>query len=497
MSQSDVIGSGVSGLAATWLLSEYTNHEVHLFEADARPGGHANTVLFSQPGREPVYIVFNPSTYPNFLRFLELYPNLRQRVRHTTMTFSVSRNGGAFEWAGSTLRSVFCQISRVLDPSMWRLLYDILRFHACARRVLRSSAEVSLDVSIGEYLQKEGYSQAFRDNYLIPMTAAIWSTPPDKCALDFSARILVQFMHNHHLLQVVGKPSWLTLEGGSRAYVKQIMSQLPPSQVHLSTPIKLLRSLVTVHGDHPEHVLQLETASGERSEFDHVVLACHSDAALEILRAGGQLTDKQEHILSSFRWNRNEACLHCDERLMPRSRIAWSCWNYLTQSHVDQVSLTYWMNDLQHISERKHGPVFVTLNPPSEPDPARVVSRHRYDHPVLDAKAVRAQQQISTIQGQNNVHYAGAWLKYGFHEDGFTSGLRAAAAIIQNKAEFLALVFDALERTGLRAIVGASLGGILLVLRYLFISLGAALHPLEAYVVSDSGVGSAKQRKSV
>ncbi|EED79173.1 predicted protein, partial [Postia placenta Mad-698-R] len=442
-----VVGSGVSGLAATWLLNEYSDHEVHLYEADCRPGGHANTVTFSQSGREPVevdtYIVFNPSTYPNFLRFLNLYPDLRQHICATDMTFSVSRDGGAFEWAGNNLSSVFCQPKRLLDLDMWRMLYDIVRFNVSARRLFQKYGPMS-EVSIGEYLSKEGYSTSFRDNYLVPMTAAIWSTPPDKCTLDFPARTLIQFMYNHHLLQIFGKPSWLTLRGGSRIYVQKILSTLPPSQLHLSSAVQSITSVPAL--DNPGgHGVELVTALGERIYYDRVIVASHSDAALSILRAGGGATADEERILGEFEWNKNAAVLHCDKRLMPKRRVAWSCWNYLTRStvdksgnakaNVDQVSLprayqylpfTDWMNELQHISEEIYGPVLVTLNPPFDPDPETLGGRYEYDHPVLGIKAVRAQQELSTIQNKRGISFVGAWTKYGFHEDGFTSGLRAA-----------------------------------------------------------------------
>ncbi|KAH9936220.1 FAD/NAD(P)-binding domain-containing protein [Fomitopsis serialis] len=502
-----IVGSGVTGLAATWVLNEYSNHEVHLYEVHTRPGGHANTVSFVSPGRKPVdvdtYIVFNPSTYPNFLRFLRLHPDLKSRIQATDMTFSVSRDNGAFEWGGASLGAVFCQLRQLLDPDHWRMLYDVARFNACARCLLHlrdGTLYASDDVSIGEYLRREGYSHSFRDNYLIPMTAAIWSTPPDKCSLDFPARTLVQFMHNHHLLQIFGKPSWLTFRGGSQCYVNHILSRLPASQLHLSTRITSVKT-------RNEHDVEVTTASGERAIYDHVIFACHSDTALDILRVGGGVTPEEERILGAFKWNKNVAVLHYDSALMPKRRVAWSCWNYLTASekdeggrkkaNVDRVSLTYWMNALQHIPEEDCGPVFVTLNPPFEPDPSRTAGRYQYEHPVLGAKAVRAQQEMPAIQGKRGLSFAGAWLKYGFHEDGFTSGMRAAAALLRalpspspsgrggpttseahsettsplpfeildadrgwkedRYAKVLALFFDVFEGVGLRAIVGAGL----------------------------------------
>ncbi|KAK7054506.1 hypothetical protein VNI00_003704 [Paramarasmius palmivorus] len=500
-----VVGSGVSGLAATWALNEYSEHEVHLYEADSRPGGHANTVRFSKPDMssdgegidvDTGFIVFNPCTYPNFLRFLDLHPKIP--ISPTEMTFSVTRDHGKFEWAGDNLRTIFCQPSRLIDPNMWRMIYDVLRFNASARRLIaqwNSGDDTWVDTSIGDYLTRNGYSESFTDNYLIPMTAAIWSTPPDKCALDFPARTLIQFMHNHHLLQITGKPSWLTIPGGSHQYVKTILSSLPSSQLHLLTPVTALSTYKTEE----ESALKvtLTTASGDTDEYDHVILACHSDTALSILKAGCGLSSEEQEILGMFQWNRNHAVLHNDIKLMPRSRLAWP---------IATVWL-YGMNDLQHIPESKYGPVLVTLNPPYDPDPVTVVGQYQYDHPVLDSQAVHAQGLMPTIQGKRSISYAGAYLKYGFHEDGFTSGLLAAtryAPVLRGTVKLpfkvmlpegddaplsdgevkytpvrsgcgayhghgqggsavdsiwiLALFFDVFERTGARAVVGLGLG---------------------------------------
>ncbi|KAH7885530.1 hypothetical protein F5I97DRAFT_1937701 [Phlebopus sp. FC_14] len=418
-----VIGSGVSGLAATWLLNEYSDHEVHLFEADERAGGHANTVRYNAAGVD-VDIVFNPSTYPNFLRFLKLYPDIT--ILAAKMTFSVSRDNGLFEWAGKNLATFFCQPSRLLDLDMWRLLYDILR----------------------------DTSDTFRDDYLIPMTAAIWSTPPDKCLLEFPARTLVRFMSNHHLLQITGKLSWLTIKGGSRRYVDAILSKLPANQLHLSTPIESVGNAPRNDNDGAVQV-QVKPRDGESIVFDRIIMACHSDTALALLRAGKGMTETEALVLHRFQWNRNEVVLHGDVGLMPKRRTAWCSWNYLTSSSVDEegrrkanigkVALTYYLNELQHLPEEKYGPILVTLNPPQEPEPESVIARFRYDHPVLNreasrppnsrsrlrpiryspAKALISQIQISSIQNRRGLIFAGAWLGYGFHEDGFTSGLRA------------------------------------------------------------------------
>ncbi|KDN40578.1 hypothetical protein RSAG8_08050, partial [Rhizoctonia solani AG-8 WAC10335] len=439
-----VVGSGVSGLAATWALNECSNAEVHLFEADSRPGGHANTVRFKRPGAsegaegidvDTGFIVCNPPSYPNFLRFLAL-PNVNVPVAPTEMTFSVSRDRGDFEWAGKGPITLFCQIQNLFRLGMWRMLWDIFRFNASARQLIEENTEFSSntksELSIGDYLKQEGYSNEFIDDYLIPMTAAIWSTPPDTCALDFPARTLIRFMHNHHLLQTIGKPKWLTIPGGSHKYVNRILSKLSKSQLHLSTPVQ---SISTSPGTSK---VQIGLPSGTE-DFDHVILATHSDISLHILRQGAEITAEEEKILGSFLWNENRAVLHSDVNLMPKRRAAWSCWNYLTfselnvhgekRANVNEVALTYCMNHLQHINERDHGPVLVTLNPPFEPRPELVVNQSPYEHPVMSAQSIFAQAELHKIQNTRGISYAGAWTKYGFHEDGFTSGLRAAESI--------------------------------------------------------------------
>ncbi|KAK0490740.1 hypothetical protein IW261DRAFT_1433878 [Armillaria novae-zelandiae] len=449
-----VVGSGVAGLASTWALNEYSDHQVHLYEAEDRIGGHANTVLLpARAGSEECYvdtafIAFNRCTYPNFIQFLRLYPTIR--ILSTSMSFSVSRDNGFFEWSGKNIWGIFCQRKRLLDPSMWMLLYDIIRFNMCARRLLDGPVELSL--SIGEYLHREGYSDSFRDNYLLPMTAGIWSTPPDAFAMTFPAQTLIQFMMNHQLLRVIGKSEWLTIAGGSQEYIQRIIEALPRDQLHLSTP-----------------------------SFDRVIFACHSDAVLSILKA------------AAFRWNENECVLHYDEDLMPINHEAWSCWNYLAESSVDKYGRTLGMNALQHLSYAKHGPVLVTLNPPHEPRQEMIIGRWKYDHPLLDTNAKRSQARLKCIQGVRSIYYAGAYLKYGFHEDGFTTGLEAAEAVAASCSSSLrlpfsvvrdggqspeavssiwyrtaALAFDIFEMSGVRRVVGSLLGSVMAAVRWIF-----------------------------
>ncbi|KAI0698148.1 FAD/NAD(P)-binding domain-containing protein [Cytidiella melzeri] len=519
-----VVGSGVSGLAATWALNEFSGHEVHLYEAAPRAGGHAHTASFMQASKDGsgerrvdlivltfLQIVFNPVNYPNFLRFLRMYPKLKEAVIPSCMHFSVSRDDGLGEWAFRGLKSIFAHAKNILDRNTWRMIYDILRFNACARRlIMESERNFALggkesEITIGEYLEREGYSDSFRDNMLIPMMAALYCTPPDICAADFPARTLLQFMENYHLLQTKDDACWMTLRGGRfvvRVYVEHIVSLLDPSRLHVNTPV---RSVSTFPVDdpsasRPRFKVLLETAHGKVEEFDHVIMACHTDAALDILRRGKGLTSREAELLGSFRWNKNTAVLHSDARLMPKSPEAWACWNYLTYSvvdpstnqrkaNVDKTSCTFWMNLLQSIPTEEHGHLFVTMNPPYEPEPSKVISRHQYDHAIVDVKGVLAQRKMSEIQNKRGISFAGAWMNYTFHEDGFTSGLNAALQVSELGSEQdavrlpfeirgaerqaephgLALFFDFMHFSGAQTVIGNSFGFCLDILQALFL----------------------------
>ncbi|KAM0750172.1 FAD/NAD(P)-binding domain-containing protein [Meredithblackwellia eburnea MCA 4105] len=441
-----VVGSGVSGIAATWALNEHAGPnqdvEVHLFEADDRPGGHTNTVKFTAPGHENSkqsvnvdtgFIVFNTVTYPNLLNF---FKTLKVEYMDSEMSFSVSRDRGAFEWAGTSLGALFAQKRNLFDPGMWRMVWDIVRFNDAAIDYLRKGDQTE---TIGQFLNREGYSYAFRDNYLLPMTAAIWSTPPGTAAFDFPALTLLRFMHNHHLLQLINRPVWLTLKNGSSSYVKRVLSRLPASQLHLSTRI----NSVDTESKPGKVILATEDNVQVWDDFDHVVFATHADTSLRIIYAGKGMTIEEKVILAGFQFGKNRAVLHSDTDLMPKLRPAWASWNYLTAagttggtSNVNQVALTYWMNLLQSIPERVHGPVLVTLNPPFEPKEELTVGAWDYDHPQFTTKAIRAQELLPHIQNKRRLTFCGAWTKYGFHEDGFTSGLNIATKILGAEPPF-------------------------------------------------------------
>ncbi|SJL08016.1 uncharacterized protein ARMOST_11375 [Armillaria ostoyae] len=507
-----VIGSGAAGLGAIWALNDYSDHEVHLYESDDRAGGHANAVPFiskDQDGREQsayvdtAFVVFNPYTYPNFLRFLKLYPAIV--ILPTQMSFSISRDNGAFEWASDSLATLFCQPWRIFDATLWRMLYDIFRFNASARRLVSRWSKAHIDdcndYSIGEYLERGAYSDTFRDNYLIPMTAAIWSTPPNTCVLDFPARTLIQFMHNHFLLQLTGKPSWLIFKDGSQAYIKMILSKLDSSRLHLCTPVKSVKNASS------DKYVVLTTADGREEVYDHVIMACHSDIALSILKEGGDIRPEEEKILELYGLSqvtdgitlRTAASEESSGEVMLELFVIFSCDARRTNEGEQRSSFspslasltptilfsTVDMNVLQHIPEKKHGPVLVSINPPFEPEPSTVQGRWTFDHPVLDGNAIRAQRMLRTIQGIRGITYAGGYHNFGFHEDAFTSGLLAATTYsgLDAKlpfdlefaegspwddssrkrpakrdfgAELLAMIFDIIQVGGVRFIVGTA-----------------------------------------
>ncbi|SPO05663.1 uncharacterized protein DNG_08350 [Cephalotrichum gorgonifer] len=433
-----VVGSGCAGLAAVWVLKD-THHDVFLYESADRLGGHTNTVQWTSGKHTTAvdtgFIVLNEATYPNFINFLKV---VDVPIDPTDMTFAVSRDGGLFEWAGTSLASVFCQPTHLISPRFWRMLFDVVRFNHFAKDLLveederrgapAASGYDPLPASIGEYLDKEGYSEAFRNDYLIPMTAAVWSTSPDKCALAFPAATLVRFFWNHHLLSTItARPSWLTLRRCGQSYIDAIMKDFPADHIFLNEPV---RSLV----NEPSGKVRLLLENGSTALYDHVILATHGDQAYSIIQPSA--TPEEAAILSAFKTSPNKAVLHSDTSLLPRKALARSCWNYITTSssgrgtdNVDSICLTYDMNSLQHIPRATFGDVLVTLNPLRPPRPETVRAEFEYAHPLYTPEAVAAQRELRKIQGRRGVSYAGAWTGYGFHEDGFTSGLRAAEGL--------------------------------------------------------------------
>ncbi|WRT63357.1 uncharacterized protein IL334_000262 [Kwoniella shivajii] len=350
------------------------------------------------------------------------------------MSFSLSRDKGKFEWASDDLWSLFCQGSNIFKPRVYRMIWDILRFNLFAIDFLSDKGEIH-SMSIGEYLDKQGYSQAFKEDYLLPLTAGIWSIPPEKVALDFPAFALIRFFHNHQMLQLWGKPSWLTIKGGSKTYVDHIISQIHPSRLHLKTGIQSITPI--------ENGVLLSTEMGKEQLFDKVIIATHTDQAVQLL--GSNISPEEKTLLGGCQWSANEAVVHYDENLMPIRKKAWTAWNYLTStaplsgdletktsaSDVNSISITFNLNILQSLPISKHGQVFVTLNPPIPPDPKKTISKWIYHHPELTPSLINLQRSLGNIQGKRNIYFVGAWTGYGFHEDGWRSAME-----IINRPEF-------------------------------------------------------------
>lgn len=404
-----VVGSGISGLSAAWLLSG--RHDVTLYEIDRRLGGHSNTVLAPTEGSSiPVdtgFIVYNEVTYPNLTA---LFTHLGVETEPTEMSFAVSVDGGRLEYSGSGLGGLLCQPANLLRPRFYAMMADLLRFYRQAPRDIGRLEGVTL----AAYLDTHGYGRVFREDHLYPMAAAIWSTPATDVGA-YPAEAFIRFCDNHGLLKITSRPQWRTVKGGSRSYVACLSSPLG-GRVMLGRDVKIVERS-------PAGVVIEDGLSQRR--FDKVLVACHADQALKVLKVP---TEAESRILGAFRYSRNQTILHGDDRLMPRRRAAWSAWNYIAASdRLAGPSVTYWMNRLQHLDPSV--PLFVTLNPLIEPRIDRLYSHFTYEHPLFDQPAIEAQRQLWTLQGVGNVWFAGAYFGAGFHEDGLQAGLAAAEAM--------------------------------------------------------------------
>lgn len=408
-----IVGSGISGLGAALALA--TRHEVRLLERAPRFGGHACTVTVDRFGPaiavDAGFIVYNEANYPNLVA---LFAELGVPTHWSDMSFGLSLDGGRMEYACDSLDKIFAQRRNLLSPAFLRGLRDILRFNRTAAAELEAGALDGL--GLGEWLAARGYSDWFRDRFLLPMGGAIWSTPLADM-LDFPAANLVAFFRNHDLMTGLAPARrWRTVTGGSREYVARALARLGP---RARAGVEVVR--VERQGGRP--VLRL--ADGSEARFDQVVLATHAPEALRLLAGADQ---EERAILGAFRTAANRAVLHSDPRLMPRRRKVWSSWNFLAGGPgARPAPVTYWMNRLQGLPERF--PLFVSLNPAAGPDPGLVHAEFDWAHPVFDRAAFAAQGALDRIQGRGGVWYAGAWTGWGFHEDGLRSGLRVAAAL--------------------------------------------------------------------
>lgn len=408
-----VIGGGISGMAAAHLLS--ADHAVVLFEAEGRLGGHARTVLAGKRGDQPVdtgFIVFNRVNYPHLVRLFEA---LDVPVTESNMSFGASMRGGRFEYALRDLNSVFATRSKIADPRYWRMLRDILRFNARAEAVSRDPS-----MTIGEMLRELGTGDWFRDYYIAPLSGAIWSTPIQGI-LDFPARALVDFFKNHALMGLSGQHQWYTVQGGSIEYVRRLQTAMEGAgvDIRLSCPVAGVRRVA-------DRVM-VRPMGGDWELFDEVVFAAHSDQAMRMLE---DPEPELRQALSHLRYQPNEAVLHSDESLMPKRRSVWSSWVYVEPENCprpDRIDLTYWMNSLQPIP--MDDPLFVTLNSNRPIRDELIHDVVTFHHPVYDLQAEGGRGVIRRMNGQRNTWFCGAWMKNGFHEDGFASAVDVVEGI--------------------------------------------------------------------
>jgi predicted NAD/FAD-binding protein len=412
-----IIGTGIAGNVAAWRLAPH--HDITVFEADDRIGGHTHTVdVTTEEGEFAVdtgFIVFNDRTYPNFIAVLD---ELGVAARDSEMSFSVRDERSALEYCGSSLDTLFAQRRNLVRPSFYRMIGDILRFNREAPTLLEDDG---CDPTLHEYLVENRYSPEFIEHYIVPMGAAIWSATPDGFR-SVPARFLIRFFDNHGLLTLNDRPQWRTISGGSMRYVEKMIAG-HRDRIRLNSPVESIRRLpgkveLRVRGRSPEY-------------FDRVFLACHSDQALKMLADPSR---SEREVLSAIRYQRNEAVLHTDATLMPSRRRAWASWNYhIPANPVDpdgRVAVTYHMNTLQGIESRES--FCVTLNHSEAIDPSRIIRSIDYDHPIFDDAAVAAQRRHREVNGANRTYFCGAYWRYGFHEDGVVSALDALAHLEQD-----------------------------------------------------------------
>lgn len=441
-----IIGAGISGLGCAYNLRQHPDFDITIYESGKHIGGHSNTVDITidtptgpiQQAVDTGFLVFNRRTYPRLVR---LFEELAVPIFPSEMSFSVKlESTRPLEWAGNDLNSFFGQRRNLLSPSFWKMARDIMRFNALATALALSQEKTDASLtkgppqeeSIAAFLDRHAFSKPFRDWYFLPMIGAIWSCSVDQM-LQFPIQTMARFCHNHGLLQIQNRPQWLTVQGGSREYVKRIVSALDVHGVHWVRDAVTSVNLPTRAGQDSIEVL----SANATAQFDEVVMACHSDQSLRLLHGIDTAT---QSVLSAIPYQPNRAILHTDTAFLPQHKRCWAAWNYTAQAKKDDVtedcvSVSYLINRLQPLPpELKDIPIIVTLNPLREPDPSKVFQEIRYAHPVFDMRATDAQAGLPLIQGKSSVWYCGAWTGYGFHEDGLRSGEFVANAILdQNK----------------------------------------------------------------
>ena len=401
-----VIGSGVSGLVSALTLQE--KFEVSLFEKNSKLGGHSNTVTIEQENNkysvETGFIVLNDKNYPIFTSLLK---HLNIGVNNSSMSFSVSVDKGQFEYSSSYI-GLLGQTKNIIDPKYWGMLRDINYFYTNALKDVKDCPD---NETLGQFLKRFNYSNKFIDYHLVPMTASIWSCPT-KSILNFPIKSLLVFFENHKLLNIYNRPKWSTVNKGSREYVKKIQSLLK-GKIYTNAKVnKISKSKEGIRVHYQDGI----------KTFDKVILACHADQSSEILIED---FSEEANLLKDFKYQKNTSILHSDINFMPKRKSVWSSWNYITETgNSGNLSITYWMNELQGINSPK--PILLSLNPKILPNPDLIYGQYSYSHPILDNNAINIQKKLSSIQGKNNLWFCGAWTGFGFHEDGVKSAVEIA-----------------------------------------------------------------------
>lgn len=421
MSSLAIIGTGIAGLGCAHFL--HRHFDLTVFEQHDYIGGHTHTVAEMEPGTgrsvamDTGFMVFNKVTYPHLTR---LFSELAVPIKPTAMSFSVRHADSGLEFAGSSLNHLFAQRKNLFRPRFYRLLAAINRFNTEAAQALEDPTTIT--ETLGDYVKRRGYGADFFDLYLVPMSSAVWSTPPD-LMLSFPASTLLRFFHNHGFLGLNTQHQWWTVEGGAKTYVEKIIQ---PWRTRIRLQEAATRIVRTATG------VAITTAKGATSHFDRVILACHGDQAHRLLPAP---TFDEDRLLREFRYQPNVATVHTDSSVMPRTRLAWSSWNYeIARDDAHRVSTAthYWMNSLQGVSDREN--YFVSINRPESIAPGKVLRRINYEHPLFSLGAVRAQSEVPALnaaaRGTTETYFAGAWQRFGFHEDGLLSAVRLCELLL-------------------------------------------------------------------
>lgn len=405
-----IIGTGISGMSAGYFLRD--RFDITFYEKNNYAGGHTNTLIIDEEGTpvsiDSAFMVYNETTYPLLTR---LFKELNVETKPTDMSFSVNYLPDGLEYCGTGLKGLFAQRARIFSPRHVRMLLDISRFRQEAEEVLDNPS--FNDYSLARYVKEKKFSEDFLKKFLIPMSSAVWSTPFD-AMMEFPAATLIRFFKNHCFLDIKGHLAWRTCVNGSRMYRDKIMAAVK-TKVLINTPVISVRRI--------KDQVEIKDAQGRVSSYDYALLASHADETLKIL---SDATSLEKHLLSQFPYHPNQCTLHTDERVMPQLKSVWSSWNYRVEKNK-KASTIYWMNNLQGVSEKRN--YFISVNDPGVVDPKKILWETTYAHPLYSVASQNAQQKLMELNGESRVFFAGAYFRYGFHEDGLYSGLLAARAL--------------------------------------------------------------------